>query len=102
MSLFTANAKFARVLPTLYAMVAAPVVVITLYLVNFTNTTAELLGVPLVLVAIPWSLKFYEYRPHVFQMEANDAIFAECIFIIVNMIILFLFGLALDKITKNK
>jgi hypothetical protein len=87
--------KVTRIVVGVYTLVSLLVLLYVGYIVNFARHTAELVGVPLIILALPWSLIFARFRLRL-TGTPNDSLIVLSIFIAANALVLYAAGRAIE------
>ena len=89
--------KVTLILVGAYTTVSVAILLYVFYVTNFTASTAELVGVPLIVLALPWSFIFMYYSPD----SANLSLMILTVFIGVNDLILYVITRAIEDRSRG-
>jgi hypothetical protein len=85
----------------IYVSVSLLVTVYVLIIGNFGPQHYELAALPILLLAMPWSFIFPNFRPRLIASDYNNSVLIMLIFIALNGAILFGLGLAADALVRR-
>jgi hypothetical protein len=85
-----------------YVSISFLVTVYVLVIGNFGPQHYELAALPILLLALPWSFIFHDFKPRLLASDYNNSVLIMVMFIAINVAILFVCGLAVDAIRKKR
>lgn len=85
----------------IYVSVSLLVTAYVLIIGNFGPQHYELAALPILLLAMPWSFIFSNFKPRLIASDYNNSVLIMLIFIALNGAILFGLGLAADALVRR-
>src|SRR6267142_1962779 len=84
----SSGATLAWLIVAAYGALAIVAIVYALYKGNYSRANSEFAGVPLLLLAIPWSFVFRSFDPVIVQDKFNNSVVQMTAYIVLNFAIL--------------